>query len=395
MAWSQVIGQYRVKDLLLHALRSGRLPHALLFVGPEGVGKDAAALELARTIHCERGGEEACGQCNACRRVALLEHPDVRLVVPLPRGRDESDDDGPLEKLPEADIRAVQEEMRRKGADPYYRVVVPRANVIKVNSIREVRREASMTTSDHRRRVTIISQAEQMQPPAQNMLLKTLEEPAGDTMLILTTAHHDQLLPTIASRCQTVRFDQLSEGELARALVERNGVAPEAAAVTARLADGSYTRAVELLAEDLPALRRDVVQFVRHALSPGAGPLLDDIDRLADSRDRELIRRFLLLMMVWFRDAMVLANGGAVINLDQQEDLRRFVARFGTADLPRILNGAERALTLLDRNVQIRLLLINIALLTRAAVFGDAYQGHPGALAAGALASPGPGPEGS
>jgi DNA polymerase-3 subunit delta' len=312
----------------------------------------------------------------------LLRHPDVHLVVPLPRGKDEGNDDGPLDKLTEADVLAVQEQLRLKGGDPYHRVVIPRATVIKVNSIREVRREASMTTSDHRRRVTIVTRAELMNDEAANMLLKTLEEPSGDTMLILTTAHREQLLPTILSRCQLVRFDQLSEREILTALTGRSGVDQAHAAVTARLANGSYTRAVELLSEDLLGLRRDVVQFIRHALTPGAAALLDDVDRLTESKDRELIRRFLLLMIVWFRDAMVLASGGSIINVDQQEDLGKFVARFGTADVPRMLNGLERALSLLDRNVQARLILINIALLTRASVLGETLAGHPGSLTA-------------
>lgn len=214
MPWSRVIGQKRVKNLLLRTLQNGRLPHAYLFYGMEGVGKDAMAIELASTLHCERAAEEACGECASCLKMHSLEHPDIKFVVALPVGKNEEADDTPLARLPEADVRLVQEQLALKGMNPYHRVTIPRATIIKINSIRDVRRESSMTTFDRRRRVIIISNADQMGDEAANTLLKTLEEPSGNTMLVLTTAHRDRLLPTIISRCQGVRFDPLSEQEI-------------------------------------------------------------------------------------------------------------------------------------------------------------------------------------
>ncbi len=94
---------------------------------------------------------------------------------------------------------------------------------------------------------------------ASNTLLKTLEEPTGECLFLLTTSRRDALLPTILSRCQQIRFDPLTEEEIAAALMERNGVAAEQAALVARLANGSYTRAVELLGDDLQEERAHVV----------------------------------------------------------------------------------------------------------------------------------------
>ena len=87
MIWPRVIGQERVKEALLAARSRGRLPHAYLFYGGEGVGKDALALELARVLRCERGGDEACGSVLRASAMATLQHPDVRLIIPLPVGR--------------------------------------------------------------------------------------------------------------------------------------------------------------------------------------------------------------------------------------------------------------------------------------------------------------------
>ncbi len=379
MPWSDVIGQSRVKEYFLHVIRSKRLAHAYLFVGPEGSGKDALALELAKVLHCERGGEEACGTCPSCLRILAMGHPDVQFVTALPRGKDEGNDDGPLDKLSVAEVRLVQEEFQTKGKDPYHEIVLPKANVIKVNSIREIRRESSMTTSDRRTRVTIISQAERMNDEASNVLLKTLEEPSGETLLILTTAKREQILPTIQSRCQVVRFESLSEEEIRDALVQRRGVPADQAAITARLAGGGYTRAVGMLTEDLLQARRDVVQFVRFALSNSLVAVFDEIDRIAESKEKELYRRFLLLLLMWCRDAMVLVAGGTIINRDQEDDLGKFITRFPDADLPRVLAGIERALALLDRNIHPRLLFINLVLLLRSAI-PPVPLGHPGSL---------------
>ena len=366
--WSRVIGQRRVKEALLAARRSGRLPHAYLFYGGEGVGKDAAALELARVIRCERGGDEACGECSSCVRMATMQHPDVRLIIPLPRGSGEKDDDEPMAKLSEGDVRSVQEQLRLKGADPYHRIQIPRANVIKINSIREIRRESSMSTSEGRTRVFIISGADAMNDAASNTLLKTLEEPPGDTMFILTTSHREALLPTILSRCQNVRFDPLTEEEIRTALIGRGHLDETRASLLARLAGGSYTRALELAESDLMGQRAEVVDFVRKALGGKILELIELIERMAETKDRDVHVRFLTLMLLWFRDALVLRHGAEVINIDQRAELTSFVSRFPGADLTRVLADVEKAISLVDRYAYIKLVLAQLAVRLRIAV---------------------------
>ncbi len=374
MIWPRVIGQHRVKEILLSALRSNRLPHAYLFHGGEGVGKDAMALELARVLHCERHREEACGECDSCARVNTAQHPDVRLVTALPLGKGETSVDAPLAKLTEAEVGLVQEQYRQKAVNPYYRVVIPRANIIKINSIREIRRESSMSTFDKRRRVFIVSQADQMGEEAAKTLLKTLEEPSGDTMFILTTAHRDALLPTILSRCQDVRFDPLTEQEIRDALIDREHVDAERASLAARLANGSYTRALDLLDDDMLQERKDVLSFIRNALGSNAVTLTAQIDELAEGKDRDRATRFLAMMLMWFRDALVLSRGGEVINLDQQDDLLRFVEKFPGADLVRVMSDIERAIFLVERNIYIKLIFLQLAVRLRAGIIPQASR---------------------
>jgi DNA polymerase III subunit delta' len=361
MIWPAVLGQRRVKEALLGAFRNNRLPHAYLFYGNEGVGKDAVALELARVLHCEKNQDEACGVCSSCTKMASLQHPDVKLVVALPVGRGEEKDDPPLLKLSESEIKTIQEQFRLKAQNPYHRISIPRANIIKINSIREVRRESSLTTFDARRRVIIISHADQMGDEASNTILKTLEEPSGKTMLILTSAQREALLPTIVSRCQNVRFDPLSEEEIRLALVERNDIDKRRAGLVARLANGSYVRALELLDDDLAKERQDVIVFVKNALGSNPLKLTEEIDRFSGPKDRERVLRFLTLMLMWFRDALVLMQGGEVINLDQQDDLKSFVAKFPASNLIQVLADIENAISLVNRNVYIMLVLLRLS----------------------------------
>jgi len=372
--WPRVIGQRRVKDTLLAARRSGRLPHAYLFYGGEGVGKDAAALELARVLRCERGGEEACDECPSCLRMATMQHPDVHLIIPLPRGSQEKDDDEPLAKLTEGEVRTVQEQLRLKGADPYHRIQIPRANVIKINSIREIRRESSMSTSDNRTRVFIISEADAMNDAASNTLLKTLEEPPGDTMFILTTSRREALLPTILSRCQSIRFDPLTEGEIRDALIGRGHIEEGRASLLARLAGGSYARALELGESDLMGQRTEVVDFIRKALGGKTLELIELIERMAETKDRDVHVRFLTLMQLWFRDALVLRHGAEVINVDQMAELKSFVSRFPRADLVRAVGDVEKAISLIDRYTYIKLVLSQLAVRLRSAVLAPGAE---------------------
>jgi len=356
-----VIGQMRVKRTLLSALRTGRLAHAYLFYGPEGVGKDAVAFELARLLQCQRGGEEACGECDSCQRVSTMQHPDVRLITALPTGKSEEGSDGPLAKLSADDMATVQEEYRKKGENPYYRVDIPRSLVIKISSIRDVRREATLTSFEGRKRIFIVSRAEDMEDAAANALLKTLEEPTGDCLILMTSANREALLPTIVSRCQQVRFDPLGEEEICQALMERRGADKTHAALIGRLANSSFTRALELLQTDVFEERTFAVEFIRNALAGNAARVIDDAERIAAWKNRDQVQRFLLTVLMWFRDALVLSRGGNVINLDQQEDLQRFLARNPGADIPAAMAETERALSLLDRNAYIKLVIYTLA----------------------------------
>jgi len=361
MAWKSIVAQSRVKTLLTGMLASKRVAHAYLFSGPEGSGQDPAAIEFAKALLCERSGTEACGECRNCVRVEILQHPNLTLVFSLPAGRNEKLGDLPLSKLSDADIALVQEQVRLKGLNPYHNVSIPKANTIKINSVRLIRKESSLAGFETGRRIFIILNAEEMAEDASNALLKTLEEPPENTILILTTSVPDRLLRTIVSRCQHVRLAPLSAGEIQAALEEREKVVPEEAAAVAKLSGGSYAKALQRLHSDLKERSREAVDFLRTALGASREEIGNSIERIASAHEKQDIGELLLLLQDWLRDAMLLKEGGAT-EPEDGDSLRRLVGRYTRIDLPGAIAAVDRAVLLVDRNAYIPLVLLNLAL---------------------------------
>ncbi|MCI0708435.1 MAG: DNA polymerase III subunit delta' [Ignavibacteriae bacterium] len=361
MSWKRIIGQERVKELLRRALKSRQVAHAYLFYGSAGIGKDAAAIEFARALNCEKGLDDACGECPSCKKVDSLHHPNIQFICALLVGKGEEKGDDPLGKLTDEQIESFHEQLRQKAENPYHRISIPKATFIKINSIREIKRQSSLSMFEGGKKVFIISNAEDMNAEASNSLLKTLEEPASNTVLILTTSQRDKLLPTILSRCQLVQFDPIDEADLSEHLIAREGIEPEQAALVAKLAEGSYDRAMDLLSVEIKAERESVVQFMRAALSSKPSLIFTEIEKLGAGTDRTALERALRMLQLWLREALVLRERGQSGNGHEYEDARRFIDRFPNANLPSALESVETSIALLNKNVYIPLILTNLA----------------------------------
>lgn len=364
MAWSNVIGQDRVKQILINAILNEKVAHAYLFYGPEGVGKDAMAIEFAKALNCERQKGEACDECKTCKGISEFSHPNVKLVFKLPLGKNETKDDSPLEKLDESEIKIIQEQVKLKSQNPYHKITIPRANSIKINSIREVKMEISHSTFIPGWRVVIVSEADAMTEQAANAFLKTLEEPTPKTVIILTTANKDRLLPTITSRCQLVRFSYLSDDEIAKALVERYGLSEARARLIARLANGSFGKAIELLDVTVEDKRIRPIDFLATIASGKIVKLLIEIEKIVTDYERSEIENFLQVILTWFRDALMVKVGmvDKIININMLERLKKFVANYGEFEYQKAISLVERAIEQVEKNVQLNLILINLSL---------------------------------
>ena len=363
MAWDSIIGQQRVKRQLMSSLKQSRVSHAYLFVGHAGVGKDAVAIEFSKALNCERQSNEACDRCSSCLKFVALQHPNLHLIFALPVGKGEESGDQPLAKLSGDDIEIIQQQLRLKSQNPYHVIVIPKATTIKVNSIREIRRMSSLSSVGSGRKVFIVLNADMMNDEASNALLKTLEEPSTDTVLILTTAYQTALLPTIVSRCQIIRFDNLSENEIRDALVNRDGIEKSRVDVIAHLANGSFTRALELMETNIADGRKKSVDFLRSTLFGSRDELLAMIDNLAAELSRIEIENLLQALQLWLRDTMLMSEHiDRVVNIDDADALKNFTARYKNVDYASLQTEIDKAISLINKNVYIPLILIHLAI---------------------------------
>src|SRR6266576_474269 len=249
-----LIGHERVKTKLAGARASGKLPQALLLAGPRGVGKQRLALWLAQLIHCEAPGQEPCGQCRSCRLVVSLQHPDVHWFVPVELSKRGGTATGDAEKQVELVADALAEEMAARRQQPLYG---PPAGLAShpVASVRLLLKRLALTPAMGKRKVFIVGDAERLIPQlgtevAANALLKALEEPPADSVIIVTAADPNALLPTVLSRVVLVRVARIADSAVTAFAQQTLGIkGKEELAQRVMVADGCIGK---LLATDPP-----------------------------------------------------------------------------------------------------------------------------------------------
>jgi DNA polymerase-3 subunit delta' len=319
-----LIGQERTVERLKAMLRRDALPHALLFCGIEGVGKAQAALLLAMALNCSAAaGEEPCGACRTCRSLTAGQHPDLLTVAP----------DGPL---------------------------------IRVAQVRQLCATLAMKPYAARTRVVIIRDARAMNPEAANALLKVLEEPPEQTLLILLATQTGDLLPTVVSRCQQLRFGPIPRRTLQTLLTEAHGIAPDAAAFAAAVSDGSLTRALRCSQADWRARRSWLIAAIGldrpETLSSRPLELLLAVaEKLAGRKD--WIPEALDLINAWLRDLLVFRHApGRLINQDQAALVDRAAGRLPDEALLQSIQAVSSAQRQIAANLNPRLVLERLML---------------------------------
>lgn len=261
MAFSEFRGNPQIVAALRGALRSRRVPHALLFTGPPGVGKFTLARMFAQAANCERLEDDACGECYPCQRIASLAAPR-QLVEQGLAERGESADAATVERVPL--ILQPHPDVWGLVPDPV-RLKNPVARpMLRVGQLRAVQRAAYFQPVG-RRRVFILDGAETMRWDVANVFLKILEEPPGAATLVLTAPSPYSLLPTIVSRCLQFHFAPLAEAEVEAVLREKARLAPAALRIAAQLSEGSPGYALEMDVEREVQRRRDALKILDRA----------------------------------------------------------------------------------------------------------------------------------
>ena len=337
----------RAAQIVAAQLKEGDVSHAWVLIGPSGSGKKPAALAIAAALNCPIEPGVGCGECSPCARILRQRHPDVHHVIP----------EGPL--IPVDTIREM---------------VIP---------------EATRSTFEGAAKVFVIEEAHRMNEPAQNALLKTLEEPQPDVVFVLTTDQEEEILETIRSRCRIVRFEPVSEKRIVELLVKYK-VDEQAALLSARLAEGDYERARTFAFDDTARRRRDlwitipdrlqssvdaldaaseIIEVARGAVKDHETLQKQEITELAEAlgegrgtasarnalakRHKRELRRLeeqvlgeaLASFAGFYRDVLAVRTGGdeAVANIDQVERLSAWAASEEAPDVA-LVRAMERCL---------------------------------------------------
>ena len=328
-----LIGNERAKEILRRMLEQGRVPGALLFTGEEGLGKKLFAVELARAFNCRsRRGVQACGVCPACVRIGHFHLPPS----------DERDDHKKVARSEHPDVG----------------MVVPYNRNILIDAIRDLERECNFRPVEGNARVYLIDNADSLNEPASNALLKTLEEAPPTTHLILITSRPAILLPTIRSRCQTVRFAPLAVEELESHLVENRERAGEEARLAAHLAAGRPGVALGLNLDKYRA-RRDAMLAVIEALASGNDRvrLLRAAEEMGDTKNKDEYEPRLDALEFLIHDLWLLSHGaseGRLVNYDLREQLARLASSLRPQRAARWLARVEELRTQLAVNINRR-----------------------------------------
>ncbi len=323
--------------MLEKMISADTLPASLLFTGPEGSGKELAAMRLAALLECEAGA--ACGDCPPCRSISSLEHPDVHLVYPVPSAdRDKS--------IPVI-IESRREDFLARGE------FGNRARSIGIEQIRAVMEKISKRPFSGPLSVVVVVEADLATTAAQNAFLKVLEEPPASSVIVLVTGRADRLLPTIVSRCSEIRFDPLPDAVtkqfLRTFLSVENGEAERIAA----LAGGNVQRAVRLLDERFLGLRKDAVTMVGLVLEGKARRLPAEAEAAAHNYSREEIAELLGEMTAIMRGLLRGTETGIS---------PKAASAASSRDIPADIGKIAAASRNLGRNVDIELTLAQLLL---------------------------------
>jgi DNA polymerase III subunit delta' len=322
IGWN-IVGHEHAIDILRRTLAVEQVRHAYVFTGPQHIGKSLLAQRFAQTLLCTGGADlrvaplDPCHTCLACRKVLHGNHPDVHVI-----------------------------------ARP------PEKQAIVIEQIRVLQSDAARRTLEGRRNIFIIQDAHEMNLQAANCLLKTLEEPEADVILLLTVPETGLLLPTILSRVQLIPMQLLSVTQIKSALQRQWEVEPSEADLIAGLAAGRMGWAVQAIEdEEMLTERKEQLDLLTKALIANKVQRFEIVQQLGT--DGEKIRSLLELWLLWWRDIVLAANDclDLTVNVDRRDLLKAQATKIGSSAAQRMIRTLLQTQETLDQNVSARLAL--------------------------------------
>ncbi|TRX23696.1 DNA polymerase III subunit delta' [Flavobacterium franklandianum] len=376
MQFSEILGQEHIKNHLTRSANLGRIPHAQLFVGPEGCGTLPMAIAYAQYILCNNQNGENSGVNESCNlKFQKIAHPDLHFVYPTVSTDDVKTKPKSIDFI--GDWREFIIQNPYGGLFDWYSVlgVQNKQGEIRVDDAQEILKSLALKSYEGGYKIMIIWMADKMNTAASNKLLKLLEEPPEKTVFILISENEEDIIQTIRSRCQVLHFIGLSENVISEALVSRENMEPKLATKIAHQAQGNYSKALHLLLDDSEEFPFEqwFVVWVRAAFraKKDAGAIADLIqwsEQIA-ALGRETQKKFLQYCIDIFRQGLMQnyeANDLVYFEPNADFKFKSFAPFVNGNNIHEIFQELSDAIYHIERNGNAKIILTDLSIkLTR------------------------------
>ncbi|MDD5005275.1 MAG: DNA polymerase III subunit delta' [Candidatus Omnitrophica bacterium] len=316
MSFKEIVNQDHIVNFLLSSYKADRISGAYLFLGSDGIGRTKMAKEFAKLINCKNAKGDCCDVCPSCKKIEEGNYVDIHWFKPI-------------------------------------------NNAITISQVRELEKYVYLKPYESDKKVFIICDAQCLTEESSNALLKTLEEPTDDSVIILIANDISALLPTITSRCQKVIFNSIDEAGIEDILVHKHKVPLSHAHFISYLAEGSPGKALEFkdLREDLLQKRSHIlnsVYFRKFSLFK-----MEEFSIKDNTQKRKSINLLLDILLSWFRDLLVVKTGvdTPLINLDKKEDLLKLNNQYSREELIKNISTICDTKFFINSNLNVKLTL--------------------------------------
>jgi len=361
MLFQEVIGQDTIKEQLIQSVFENRVSHAQLFLGPEGSGSFALALAYAQFISCtEKTEKDSCGNCASCRKYNKLIHPDLHFSYPFFRGGEKEDSMADLGEWRDLVL-----------SNPYFNLDEWRMrldaqnkqpNINKAECLNILNR-LSLKAFESEYKTMIIWLPEYLKNEG-NRLLKTLEEPANKTLIILVAQNQDQILNTIISRTQLVKIPALKNDDISRYLIDTKDISETQASRIAYLSNGNLQAALNHLKEDDHDDFRNFSSWMRMTFADKGVQIIDFVDMLS-KLGRENQKNMLRYGVQLIRECIMMVSGAeSLVHLPSMEldFVKNFSNHLDFATCEALINELEKAHYHIERNANPKILFLDVSL---------------------------------
>jgi DNA polymerase-3 subunit delta' len=310
--FNNVLGHDLPINIINSYIEKSRFFGGFIFSGPQGIGKKMVAKIIAQALNCTADLNKPCGSCSSCLKTEKLQHPDLHIIE-----NDESQ--------------------------------------IKIEDIRGIQREANFRPYEGVMKVFIIDNAHRLNPDAANSLLKLLEEPPKDSLIILITHKPQAIFKTVLSRCKVIKFAPLSRTGLESVLIRDHSVDKHAAHFLAFYGEGRLGLALKLKDSKIAEEKNRIFDSSMRSAQP--------LDRNFAGQNKEQLRVFLNVLASWLRDIYLVKAGlgqTEIIHSDRQSDLLNLAHKFSFKQLDDIISGVSESSLYLDNNINTKLILYSL-----------------------------------